>query len=70
MIQGYWQIPLEIFTVNGIDITLTTTDTVIDSASAFITADSNTIANIYRNIPNSAPFSENPSQYTSTLVVG
>jgi hypothetical protein len=67
-IQIFWEIALDSVKVNGKDIKITIKEAVIDSASTVIEGDSTDIANLYSNIPGSAPDPTLPGRYTSTLV--
>ena len=67
-IQNFWEIALDSVTVNGNDIKIAVKEVVIDSSSTFVVANSGDIANLYSNIPGSAPDSTNPFGYTSTHV--
>ena len=67
-IQIFWETELFHVKVNGNNISITNIEAVIDSCSSFIGGSPGDIANLYSNIPGSAPDPTNPGQFTSTPV--
>ena len=61
---------MDSMTIDGTIVSITTNSTVFDASGVLITADAETIANIYSNIPTSAPLPGNPQQYSSTHIAG
>jgi len=68
-IQGFWQIHLDSISVNG-DAIVTTKEAILDSDNPFITGDTQTITNIYNNIPGSTLLKDFNGLWRGTHVAG
>lgn len=58
---------MDSISINGNEV-VTAKEAILDTGSTFISGDSQTIDNIYANIPGSAPIS-NLGQFTSTYAI-
>ena len=57
-IQGSWQIPLDSILING-NVAVATKNAILDTGNVFISSNVQTIIDIHRDIPGSAPTSDN-----------